>query len=105
MACDASRRVKISSHRVPYLTLIIAKSVVLSAYFDLRTDSCDERRVYKSEDISGPKGGTYMFNTSPKAQILVYPMMYCKIYPDLTSRKNDFKTYFFTFISSSKIYA
>ena len=32
----------------------------------LRTDSCDERRIYKSEDISGHKGGTYMFNTSPK---------------------------------------
>ena len=33
----------------------------------LRTDSCDERRVYKSEDISGPKGDTYMFDTSPKS--------------------------------------
>ena len=33
----------------------------------LRTYSCDERRIYKSEDISGPKGGTYMFNTSPKS--------------------------------------
>ena len=31
----------------------------------LRIDNCDERRVYKLEDISGPKGGTYMFNTSP----------------------------------------
>ena len=30
-------------------------------------DNCDERRVYKSEDIPGPKGGTYMFNTSPKS--------------------------------------
>ena len=28
------------------------------------------RRVYKSEDISGPKGGTYMFNTSPKGSDL-----------------------------------
>ena len=27
-------------------------------------DNCDERRVYKGEDISGPKGGTYMFNLS-----------------------------------------
>ena len=34
---------------------------------NLRTDSCDERRIYKSEDISGHKGGTYMFNTSPKS--------------------------------------
>ena len=33
----------------------------------LRIDNCDERRVYKSEDISGPKGGTHMFNTSPKS--------------------------------------
>ena len=33
----------------------------------LRTDSCDERRIYKSEDISGPEGGKYMFNTSPKS--------------------------------------
>ena len=33
----------------------------------LRIDNCDERRVYKSEDISGPKGGTYMFNTSTKS--------------------------------------
>ena len=32
-----------------------------------RTDSCDERRVYKSEDISGPKGDAYMFDTSPKS--------------------------------------
>ena len=36
-------------------------------YDCLRTDSCDERRVYKSEDISGPKGDTYMFDTSPKS--------------------------------------
>ena len=28
-------------------------------------DNCDERRVYKSEDISGPNGGTYMCNASP----------------------------------------
>ena len=35
--------------------------------FMLRIDNCDERRVYKLEDISGPKGGTYMFNTSPKS--------------------------------------
>ena len=27
-------------------------------------DNCDELCVYRSEDISGPKGGTYMFNTS-----------------------------------------
>ena len=40
-----------------------------SSYF-LRIDNCDERRVYKSEDISGPKGGTYMFNTSPKSSDL-----------------------------------
>ena len=33
----------------------------------LRTDSCDERRVYKSEYFSGPRGGTYMFKTSPKS--------------------------------------
>ena len=33
----------------------------------LRIDNCDERRVYTSEDISGPKDGTYMFNTSPKS--------------------------------------
>ena len=36
-------------------------------YLHLRIDNCDERRVYKLEDISGPKGGTYMFNTSPKS--------------------------------------
>ena len=35
--------------------------------FLLRTDSCDERRVYKSEYVSGPRGGTYMFKTSPKS--------------------------------------
>ena len=34
----------------------------------LRIDNCDERRVYKNEDISGAKGGTYnMLNTSPKS--------------------------------------
>ena len=33
----------------------------------LRIDNCDERRIYKSEDISGPKGDIYMFNTSPKS--------------------------------------
>ena len=33
----------------------------------LRIDNCDERLVYKSEDNCGPKGGTYMFNTSPKS--------------------------------------
>ena len=36
-------------------------------YTYLRTDSCDERRVYKIEDISGPKGDTYMFITFPKS--------------------------------------
>ena len=41
--------------------------VYLNEVVQLRTDSCDERRVYKSEDISGPKGDTYMFNTSPKS--------------------------------------
>ena len=38
-----------------------------------------------------------------KAQIVVYPMMYCRSYPDLILRKRDFKTYFLTFIFSSKI--
>ena len=33
----------------------------------LRTDSCDERQVNKIEYISGSKGGTHMFNTSPKS--------------------------------------
>ena len=33
----------------------------------LRIDNCDERLFYKSEDNSGLKGGTYMFNTSPKS--------------------------------------
>ena len=33
----------------------------------LRIDNCDERRVYKSKYISGPKGGTYTFNTLPKS--------------------------------------
>ena len=33
----------------------------------LRIDNCDERRIYKSEDISRPKGGTFTFNTSPKS--------------------------------------
>ena len=33
----------------------------------LRIDNCNERLVCKSKDISGPKGGTYMFNTSPKS--------------------------------------
>ena len=36
----------------------------------LRINNCGERRVCKSEDISGPKGGTYMFNTSPKSSDL-----------------------------------
>ena len=35
--------------------------------FFLRTDSCDERWIYISDDISDPEGGTYMFNTSPKS--------------------------------------
>ena len=39
----------------------------LIKYQYLRIDNCDERRVYKREDISGPKGGTYMFDTSPKS--------------------------------------
>ena len=38
-----------------------------TVFVELRIDNCDERRVYKLEDISGPKGGTYMFNTSPKS--------------------------------------
>ena len=38
-----------------------------------------------------------------KAQIVVYPMMYGRSYPNLILRKNDFKTYFFTFILLSKI--
>ena len=37
-----------------------------SLIINLRIDNCDERRVYKGEDISGPiKCGTYMFNISP----------------------------------------
>ena len=35
--------------------------------FILRIDNCDERRVYKSEDISGPEDSICMFNTSPKS--------------------------------------
>ena len=38
-----------------------------------------------------------------KAQVYVYPMMYGRRYPNLILRKNDFKTYFFTFIFLSKI--
>ena len=38
-----------------------------------------------------------------KAQIFVYPIMYGRSYPDLILRKNNFKTYFFTFIFLSKI--
>ena len=34
-----------------------------SDQWDLRLDNCDERRFYKSEDISGPKGVTCTFNT------------------------------------------
>ena len=33
----------------------------------LRIDNCDARQVYKSEDISGPKGGTYMLDIFPKS--------------------------------------
>ena len=33
----------------------------------LSTEICDERRVYMSEDISGPKDGPSMFNISPKS--------------------------------------
>ena len=33
----------------------------------LRIDNCDERRIYKSGDISRPKGGIFTFNTSPKS--------------------------------------
>ena len=40
---------------------------VLRPYAVLRTDSCDEQRIYKSGDISGPEGGKYMLNTSPKS--------------------------------------
>ena len=32
-----------------------------------------------------------------KAQIFFYLMIYGRSYPELISRKNDFKTYFFTF--------
>ena len=39
---------------------------------ELRIDSCDERRIYKKYDISGPMGGTYMFNTSPKIRAFPY---------------------------------
>ena len=41
--------------------------IAMYLYSHLRIDNCDERRVYRCEDISGPKGGTYMFNTSPKS--------------------------------------
>ena len=47
--------------------IILRKCFKLLLLFRLRTDSCDERRVYKSEDISGPKGDRYMFDTSPKS--------------------------------------
>ena len=30
-----------------------------------------------------------------KAQIIVYPIVYGRSYPNLNLRKNDFKTYFF----------
>ena len=42
-------------------------TIHVHVYLYLRIYNCDERRVYKSEDISGPKGGTYVFNTSPKS--------------------------------------
>ena len=38
-----------------------------------------------------------------KVQIFVYLMIYGRSHPDFVLRKNDFKTYFFTFILLSKI--
>ena len=38
-----------------------------------------------------------------KAQIFVYLMIYGRSYPDFILRKNDFKTYLFTFNFVSKI--
>ena len=55
----------ISYSNKSYRILLIKKSLFL------RIDNCDERRVYKSEYIAGPKGGTYMFNTSPKSSDLI----------------------------------
>ena len=44
----------------------------------LRIDNCDERRVYKSEDISCPKVVHICLIHPLKAQIFVYLMVYCK---------------------------
>ena len=41
------------------------EAVSYSVY--LRKDNCDDRRFYKSEDISGPKGVTCTFNTPPES--------------------------------------
>ena len=50
-------------------------------------------------NISLVLGVVYICLRHPlKAQIFVYLSMYGKNYPDLILRKNDFKTYFFTFI-------
>ena len=45
----------------PYVLCAVIHSLTL------RIDNCDERRIYKNEDISRPKGGTFTFNTSPKS--------------------------------------
>ena len=78
-----------------------SNEIIESMLIYLRTDSCDGRRIYISKDISGPKEGTYMFNTSPKSSD--FPMIYGRSYLDLILRKNYFKTYIFTFICLSKI--
>ena len=49
------------------LDLLINLILLSGRCLYLRTDSCDERQVYKIEYISGSKGGTHMFNTSPKS--------------------------------------
>ena len=59
------------SVNVPIFSTI--RALLIHGYITLRIDNCDERRVYKSEDISGPKGG---FIHPLKAQIFVYLMIY-----------------------------
>ena len=38
---------------------MIINDTINRKLINLRIDNCDERRIYKSEDISGPKGDIY----------------------------------------------
>ena len=54
-----------TQNQFPVFCLIMQLQTIPLAI--LRIDNCDERRVYKSKYISGPKVGTYTFNTLPKS--------------------------------------